>query len=160
MDPISIIGIFTIAFSVSIINSTVLLTRTREAFVAEVSGRGSVTTALGQTAAAATGAGLVSAAALIPFATTDLINVRQYGIGVAIAILLDIVILRPVLLPAAEAVLGGLGWWPTRGATPPLPAPSAPSAPAGPKLADLGPLRPQTQSAPSLTLPAATGARQ
>jgi uncharacterized membrane protein YdfJ with MMPL/SSD domain len=25
------------------------------------------------------------------------------------------VIMRPVLLPAAEAVLGRYGWWPTRG---------------------------------------------
>ena len=53
-------------------------------------------------------------AALIPFATTDLINVRQFGVGVAVAILLDVLIVRPVLLPAAEAVLGRFGWWPTR----------------------------------------------
>src|ERR1035437_755596 len=157
MDPITIIGIFAVAFSVSIINSTVLLTRTREAYVADGSRRCSVSTALGQTAAAATGAGLVSAAALIPFATTDLINVRQYGVGVAIAILLDIVILRPVLLPAAEAVLGRLGWWPTRGARPLPPAP--PAAP-DPEFVDLGAPRPQTQSAPSLTLRASTGPQQ
>ena len=101
---------------------------------------------------------LVSAAALIPFATTDLINVRQYGVGVgvAIAILLDIVILRPVLLPAAEAVLGRLGWWPTRGATQP---PPAPPATLGPELADVGRSKSQPQSAPLLTLPAPTGAQ-
>ena len=45
-------------------------------------------------------------AALIPFAVTDLINVRAFGIGVATAILLDTIIVRPVLLPAAIAVLG------------------------------------------------------
>jgi RND superfamily putative drug exporter len=154
MDPVTIVGIFAVAFSVSIINSTVLLTRTREAYVADGSRRRSVTTALGQTAAATTGAGLVSAAALIPFATTDLINVRQYGVGVAIAILLDIVILRPVLLPAAEAVLGRLGWWPTRRAT--LQPPTTP----GPELADVGSLRPRRQSAPSPTLHAPTGAHR
>jgi RND superfamily putative drug exporter len=152
MDPITIIGIFAVAFSVSIINSTVLLTRTREAYVADGSRRGSVTTALSQTAAGATGAGLVSAAALIPFATTDLINVRQYGFGVAIALLLDIVILRPVLLPAAEAVLGRLGRWPTRGAAPPPPT-------RGHEIVDLEPLGPQTQRSPVLTLRAPTGAR-
>ena len=69
-----------------------------------------------QTAAAATGAGLVMVAALIPFATTDLLNVRAFGIGVAVAILLEIVIVRPVLLPAAVAVLGRRGWWPTTSA--------------------------------------------
>jgi len=31
----------------------------------------------------------------------------------ALAVLLDVLIARPVLLPAAEALLGKLGWWPT-----------------------------------------------
>lgn len=39
-------------------------------------------------------------------------TVRELGIGVAAAILLEIVLVRPVLLPAAEAVLGRAGWWP------------------------------------------------
>ena len=76
---------------------------------------------LAQTAAAATGAGLVMVAALIPFATTSLLNVRAFGIGVAIAILLDILIVRPVLLPAAIAVLGRRGWWPTQTSATPQP---------------------------------------
>ena len=44
-----------------------------------------------------------------------MINVRQFGIGVAVAVLLEVLIVRPVLLPAAEAVLGRFGWWPTHG---------------------------------------------
>jgi RND superfamily putative drug exporter len=56
-------------------------------------------------------------AALAPFATTDLINIRQFGIGVAVAILLDVLVVRPVLLPAAEATLGRYGWWPTTAPT-------------------------------------------
>jgi uncharacterized membrane protein YdfJ with MMPL/SSD domain len=58
-------------------------------------------------------------AALIPFATTDLINVRELGVGVGVAMLLGALLLRPVLLPAAEAVLGRFGWWPTHGPAPP-----------------------------------------
>jgi uncharacterized membrane protein YdfJ with MMPL/SSD domain len=50
---------------------------------------------------------------LIPFTTTYLINVRALGVGVAVSILLDVLVMRPVLLPAAEAVLGRIGWWPT-----------------------------------------------
>jgi uncharacterized membrane protein YdfJ with MMPL/SSD domain len=57
-------------------------------------------------------------AALIPFATTDLINLRAFGIGVAVAVLLDVLIARPVLLPAAETLLGRYGWWPTSRARP------------------------------------------
>jgi RND superfamily putative drug exporter len=68
-------------------------------------------------------------AALIPFSTTDFINIRALGVGIAVAVLLDVVIMRPVLLPAGEAVLGRYGWWPTR--TPQAPRPQ--SEPAAPK---------------------------
>jgi RND superfamily putative drug exporter len=114
LDPMSIIGIFTIAFAITITYSALLLMRTREAYLAVTPGEDPVQVGLAQTAAAATGAGLVMVAALIPFATTDLLNVRAFGIGVAIAILLDTAIVRPVLLPAAIAVLGRHGWWPTQ----------------------------------------------
>jgi RND superfamily putative drug exporter len=110
-----------VVFGISTTFATLVLMRTREALVRSASTRDAICVGLRQTAAATTGAGLVMAAALIPFANTDLINVRQFGIGVAIAILLEVVLVRPVLLPAAEAVLGRLGWWPTQGAGPDVP---------------------------------------
>jgi putative drug exporter of the RND superfamily len=113
MDPMSIIGIFTIVLGVTTVYTALLLMRTREAFLTGEPRQRYVPTGLAQTAAAATGAGLVMVAALIPFSTTDFIDIRQFGIGVAVAVLLDILLLRPVLLPAAEALLGHFGWWPT-----------------------------------------------
>jgi RND superfamily putative drug exporter len=113
MDPMSILGIFTVVFGISVTYSTLLLMQTREAYVKDGHSRSAVRQGLRQTAAASTGAGLVMVAALVPFAATQLINVRQFGIGVAVAILLDVLIVRPVLLPAAEAVFGRFGWWPT-----------------------------------------------
>jgi RND superfamily putative drug exporter len=123
MDPMSILGIFTVVFGISVTYSTLLLMRTREAFLADGAGKNAVRAGLRETAAASTGAGLVMVAALIPFATTQLINVRQFGIGVAVAILLEVLVVRPVLLPAAEAVLGRFGWWPTS-----APRPNEPTA--------------------------------
>jgi uncharacterized membrane protein YdfJ with MMPL/SSD domain len=52
-------------------------------------------------------------AALIPFATTELMTVRTFGVGMAIAIALDAFLVRPVLLPAAVEVMGRWSWWPT-----------------------------------------------
>ena len=63
----------------------------------------------------ATGAAAAMVAAALPFAFSELINVRQFGVGIAIAVTLDALIVRPVLLPAAVAVLGRSSWWPTRG---------------------------------------------
>jgi RND superfamily putative drug exporter len=127
LDPMSTLGIFTVAFGISVVFAALLLMRTREAYVAGEPSSEAVRVGLRQTAAAATGAGLVMIAALLPFALTGLINVRQFGIGVAVAVLLDVALVRPVLLPAAEAALGRAGWWPTkrvRAAGPPEPQPA------------------------------------
>jgi X-X-X-Leu-X-X-Gly heptad repeat protein len=128
LDPMTLIGIFTLAFSISIAYAAVLTMRTREALLADGDSEEAVRIGLRQTAAALTGAGIVMIAALIPFITTDMINIRQFGIGVAVAILLNVVIARPVLLPAAEAVLGRSGWWPTT-----VPGRTGPPAEAGSK---------------------------
>jgi RND superfamily putative drug exporter len=123
LDPITIISVFTVAFGLTTTFTSVLLMRTREAYrkVSDSGTRAAVRVGLRETAAATTGTGLVMVAALIPFSLSDLLNIRALGIGVAFAVLLDVVIVRPVLLPAAEAVLGHYGWWPTTHPFPPGP---------------------------------------
>jgi len=112
IDPISIIGIFAFIFGVSMVYEVGLLYRTREAFLETGDARAAIRTGLAKTAAAATGAAAVMLAAIIPFAAVDLLSVQVFGVGVAIAIVLDALIVRPVLLPAAVAVLGRHSWWP------------------------------------------------
>ena len=73
---------------------------------------------LRETAGAATGAAAVMVAAVIPFAMSDLFNLTL-TIGLAIAVLLDALIVRPVLLPAAVELLGRRAWWPSMGPPPP-----------------------------------------
>jgi RND superfamily putative drug exporter len=121
IDPISIIGIFAFIFGVSMVYEVALLYRTREAFLATGDAHGAVKTGLTQTAAAATGAAAVMLAAIVPFAMVDLLSVQVFGVGVAIAIVLDALIVRPVLLPAAASLLGRWSWWPVSRQAPPAP---------------------------------------
>jgi hypothetical protein len=65
MDPMSIIGIFTVVFGVSVTFAALLLMRTRERYVADGGSSDAVATGPRETAAAATGAGLVMVAALL-----------------------------------------------------------------------------------------------
>ncbi len=58
--------------------------------------------------------GLLMVAVAATFATTGPLTVREFGIGVAIAVPLYVLRLRPVLPPAAIEALGGRAWWPTR----------------------------------------------
>jgi RND superfamily putative drug exporter len=113
LDPMSIIGIFAAIFGISIVYEALLLARTRESFVESGDPRAALLQGLRHTAAVATGAAAVMIVAAIPFAFSDLINVRQFGIGLAVAVALDALIVRPVLLPAAVALLGRWCWWPT-----------------------------------------------
>jgi RND superfamily putative drug exporter len=116
LDPMSIIGIFTVVFGISLVYLTVLLARAREEIVAGATVDAALDTALRRTAAASTGSGLLMIAALIPFATTELLTVREFGVGVAVAVALDAFLVRPVLLPAAVEVMGRWSWWPTQAA--------------------------------------------
>jgi putative drug exporter of the RND superfamily len=113
IDPMSIVGIFTIVFGVSLIYLVLLLQRTREELVTGKSVDASLDLALRRTAAASTGSGLLMIAALIPFATTDLLTVRELGVGLAVALAIDVFLVRPVLLPSAVKLLGRWSWWPT-----------------------------------------------
>jgi RND superfamily putative drug exporter len=64
-----------------------------------------------------TSAGVVSSAAIVMvavfsiFATLSTIDMRQMGVGLAAAILIDATIIRGVVLPAAMTLLGRANWW-------------------------------------------------
>jgi RND superfamily putative drug exporter len=110
LDPITIISVFTLAFGITAMFSIVPLRRARTAF-ATGAGTGEVLKVLRE--ATATRAGLLMIGALIPFVLTGLLNVRALGIGLAVAVLLNALIVGPALLPAALALLRRYGWWPT-----------------------------------------------
>jgi putative drug exporter of the RND superfamily len=139
IDPMSIIAIFTAVFGISLVFLIVLLARMREEFLKTGDAHAGLMLGLSRTAAAATGAGLVVVAALIPFTLSEVSPVRQFGIGIAVAVLLDVLIVRPVLLPAAIEVLGPRSWWPTKVEQPaaapkPKPKPRQPLRPRRPHL--------------------------
>jgi RND superfamily putative drug exporter len=112
IDPVSLIGVFAFIFGVSMFYEVAMLHRTREAFRETGDARAAVRTGLNGSAAAATGAAAVMLAAILPFAGVELLSIQVFGVGAAIAIVLDALIVRPVLLPAAAATLGRWSWWP------------------------------------------------
>jgi putative drug exporter of the RND superfamily len=122
VDPLQIIETFASVFGIALVYEILLLYRTRELFLRTGRPHESLAHGLRETAGAATGAAAVMVAAVIPFAMSDLFNLTL-TIGLAIAILIDALIVRPVLLPAAVELLGRRAWWPTSRSAP---DPSAP----------------------------------
>ena len=113
IDPMSIIGIFAAVFGISTAYEVFLLARTREQILAGDEPRAAVRHGLRHTAAAVTGTAAVMVAAALPFIAGDMLSVRQFGTAIAIAVLLDALIVRPVVLPAAVELMGRRAWWPT-----------------------------------------------
>jgi RND superfamily putative drug exporter len=50
-------------------------------------------------------------AVFLAFAAADVIPLRQFGVGLTIAVLLDATVVRLVLLPAIMRVTGPRVWW-------------------------------------------------
>ncbi|HEX7353742.1 MAG TPA: MMPL family transporter, partial [Mycobacteriales bacterium] len=65
-------------------------------------------------------AGTVTSAALVMvsvfaiFASLHMVEMKELGLGLAVAVLVDALVVRTVVLPAALCLLGRWTWWPGR----------------------------------------------
>lgn len=103
--------LFAIVFGLSIDYEVFLLSRIAEAVRGGSSNRDAVVSGLVRSARAMTLAGVTLATVFLAFATSSLASFRQLGAGVAIAILLDVTLVRCVLIPAGVVLLGRWNWW-------------------------------------------------
>ena len=67
--------------------------------------------ASGQQAATITNAAAIMVAVAIIFAFTRSIGLKQFGFGLAVAILIDATVIRSILLPASMKLLGERNWY-------------------------------------------------
>ncbi|MGZ8649369.1 MAG: hypothetical protein ACXW08_12200 [Solirubrobacteraceae bacterium] len=81
LDPMSVIGIFATVLGLTMVYEVVVLQRTREDLRVMDDPVQAIRAGLRQRAAPATCAAAVMVAAFLPFATTDLMTVRQFGVG-------------------------------------------------------------------------------
>jgi RND superfamily putative drug exporter len=72
-----------------------------------------------------TTAALAIGIVFLGFVIGDLVAVKEIGVGMAVAVLLDVTVVRGLLLPATMSLLGRWNWW-RPGATTPAPAPPVP----------------------------------
>jgi uncharacterized membrane protein YdfJ with MMPL/SSD domain len=63
------------------------------------------------TAGVVTSAAVVMVAVFSIFATLSMIDLKQMGVGLSVAILIDATIVRAVLLPATMKLLGEWNWY-------------------------------------------------
>jgi RND superfamily putative drug exporter len=103
--------LFVVLFGLSMDYHVFLLTRVREAFDRGMSTEEAVSSAVKKTAGVITSAAVVMVAVFAIFATLTLLDFKQMGVGLAVAVLLDATIIRGVLLPASMKLLGDWNWY-------------------------------------------------
>jgi len=101
---------FVILFGLSMDYTVLILERIREARRAGLEPAAAVREGVGATAGAVTSAAVVMVAVFSLFAMLRLVEMKQLGVGLGAAILIDATIVRGVALPAAVALLGERRW--------------------------------------------------
>jgi RND superfamily putative drug exporter len=102
------------AFGLSTDYGVFLLTRIKEARDAGAGERESVALGLERTGRIVTAAALLFTVAIGAFATSEMVFIKQLGVGTALAVLIDATIVRALLVPALMRMLGRWNWWAPR----------------------------------------------
>jgi uncharacterized membrane protein YdfJ with MMPL/SSD domain len=124
-----------------------ILSRVREAIDGGMPNDEALRYGIARTAGVVTSAALVMFAVFSLFATASSLDLKEAGVGLAVAVILDATVIRAVLLPASMKLLGDWNWYlprwlewlPTRGRSTaeqepqgaPIAAPVAVPAPTG-----------------------------
>jgi uncharacterized membrane protein YdfJ with MMPL/SSD domain len=111
IHPIVPITIVAITVALSTDYEVILISRIAEHYRRTGDNRGAVVAGIEHTGSVITSAAAIMVAVFAGFALADLLPVKQLGVGLGLAVLLDATVVRGVLVPAAMAVMGRRNWW-------------------------------------------------
>jgi uncharacterized membrane protein YdfJ with MMPL/SSD domain len=103
--------VLAVTFGLSMDYEVFLLTRIRERYGAHGDNERAVAEGLAASARVITAAALIMAAVFGAFTIAGATSIKQLGVGLAVAIVLDATIVRLVLVPATMRLLGDWNWW-------------------------------------------------
>jgi RND superfamily putative drug exporter len=106
--------LFALAFGLSTDYGVFLLTRIKESHDHGATNSVAVATGLERTGRIITAAAVCFCVAIGSFATSDIIFIKELGVGTALAVLIDASLVRALLVPALMALLGRWNWWAPR----------------------------------------------
>ena len=111
IDPFLPILLFVILFGLSMDYHVFILSRIREAYDRGMTTDEAISHGIKTTAGVVTSAAIVMVGVFAIFATLQAMILKQFGVGLAAAILIDATIVRAILLPATMKLLGDWNWY-------------------------------------------------
>ncbi|MCI0688792.1 MAG: MMPL family transporter, partial [Sporichthyaceae bacterium] len=103
--------VFMFAFGLSMDYEVFLLSRIKEAWDETGDNDRAVALGLQRTGRIVTSAAALIVTVFLGFAAGELLAIKEIGIGMAIAILLDATVIRTLLVPATMKLMGRWNWW-------------------------------------------------
>ena len=103
--------LFAVVFGLSTDYGVFLLSRIKEARDGGASDSDSVAIGLERTGRIVTAAALLFSIAIGAFVTSEVIFIKEVGLGTALAVLIDATIVRALLVPSLMELLGRWNWW-------------------------------------------------
>ncbi|MBV9916800.1 MAG: MMPL family transporter [Solirubrobacterales bacterium] len=111
LDATQPIFLAAVAFGLATDYGVFLLSRIKEAHDAGAGDSEAVAIGLERTGRIVTAAALLFAVAIGAFATSQLVFIKELGLGTALAVLIDATIVRALLVPSLMELLGKWNWW-------------------------------------------------
>jgi RND superfamily putative drug exporter len=111
LDLTTPILLFVFVFGLSMDYEVFLLSRIKEEYDASGDNNRAVLAGIRRSGPIVTAAALCLGIVFLGFAVGGLVAVKEIGVGMAVAILLDVTVVRGLLLPALMTMLGDWNWW-------------------------------------------------
>jgi RND superfamily putative drug exporter len=107
--------LFTVLFGLSMDYHVFIVSRIKELHDRGLSTSEAVAKGISSTAGTVTAAAAVMVAVFAIFAWLPMLDIKQMGVGLAVAVLLDATVIRGILLPATMKLLGDWNWYLPKG---------------------------------------------
>lgn len=105
------IFLFAMLFGLSMDYEVFLVSRMRETWDEEHDNVRAVSYGLERTGLIVTAAALIMVAAFSGFVAGSIVGLQQFGFGLAVAIFVDVTVVRALLVPSLMALFGRWNWW-------------------------------------------------
>ncbi|MFD9538880.1 MMPL family transporter [Streptomyces sp. NPDC060022] len=102
---------FCVAFGLSMDYGVFLLSRIKEEYDRTGDHEHSVTFGLRHTGGLITAAAVILAVVMVAIGTSRVTNTKMLGLGIALAVLMDAMVVRSLLVPAVMKLMGPVTWW-------------------------------------------------
>jgi len=114
VDVTLLVLLFCVAFGVSMDYEVFLLSRIKEEYARIPDNRTAVAYGIEKTGGIVTAAALITSIVFSAMASAHVTNIKMFGVGLALAMIMDAMLVRTMLVPALMRLAGRANWWAPR----------------------------------------------